>query len=91
MKAFALYTAARLLIFVALYGLIWAVFGRWLQEYNSVTGLWTALIALILSSAISLVVLRPLRDRLAIQVEDRARRAKAAFDARRRAEDDGRS
>lgn len=87
MKTFALYTAARLLIFVAIYGLIWVSFGRWLEEYNSVTGLWTALIALLVSSVVSLVVLRPLRDKLAVQVEDRARRAKTAFDERRRVED----
>ncbi len=88
MKTFAQYTAARLLILVAVYGLIWVVFGRWLAEFNSVTALWTALIALLVSSVISFFVLRPMRERLAATIEDRAQRARTAFDERRRAEDE---
>ncbi|MBA3233650.1 MAG: DUF4229 domain-containing protein [Propionibacteriales bacterium] len=88
MKILALYTAARLLVFAAAYALIWGVFGRWLEEFNSVTALWTALIALVVSSVISLIALRPMRERLAIQVEARARRVKTAFDEHKRAEDE---
>ena len=87
MKIFALYTLARLVLFLAVYGLLWLVFGRWV-EWNSITALGTALIAMVISSAIALVSLRGLRDDLAIAVAARAARAKAAYEDRKRAEDD---
>lgn len=90
MKIFALYTLARLLLFLAVYGLLWLVFGRWV-EWTSVPALGTALIAMVISSAIALVTLRSLRDNLAVEVAARADRAKAAYEARKRAEDDDRT
>jgi len=87
-KVFALYTTARVMLFLAVYGLLWLIFGRWL-EWDAVTGLWTALIAMMVSSVVALVILRPLRDRLALEIAVRADRAKKAFDARQRAEDGG--
>jgi hypothetical protein len=86
-KVFALYTLARLGIFAASYGLIWLIFGRWL-EWDAVSALYTALIAMVLSSVIALTMLRSMRGRLAEQVADRAEKAKAAYEARSRAEDD---
>jgi hypothetical protein len=86
-KIFALYTLARLGIFAASYGLIWLIFGRWL-EWDAVSALYTALIAMVLSSIIALTALRSLRGRLAEQVAERAEKAKAAYEARAKAEDD---
>ncbi len=87
MKTFARYTLARLLLFLAAYGLLWAVFGQWV-EWNSITALGLALIAMLISSAVALFVLRSLRDDFAVEVAARAERAKAAYEARRQAEDD---
>jgi hypothetical protein len=89
-KIFAMYTLARLVLFLAVYGLVWLVFGRWV-EWTSITALGTALIAMVISSAVALVALRGLRDDLAVEVASRADRAKAAYEARRRAEDDDRT
>lgn len=86
MKIFALYTAARAVLFLVAYGVLWLAFGRWL-EWDAITGLWTAFIAMIISSLVALVTLRSLRDRLAVEVAARAERAKKAFDARQRGED----
>jgi hypothetical protein len=86
-KVFALYTLARVGIFAASYGLIWLIFGRWL-DWDAVSALYTALIAMVLSSIIALTMLRSMRGRLAEQVAVRAEKAKAAYEARSRAEDD---
>lgn len=87
MKAFVLYTIARLALFAAAFGLIWLLFARWL-EWSAVSALYTAIVALIISSVASLFLLRSLRDEFAAHVARRADRAKAAYDARRAAEDD---
>jgi ABC-type bacteriocin/lantibiotic exporter with double-glycine peptidase domain len=86
-KAFVAYTAARLGLFAVAFGLIWLIFGRWLT-WNQLSVLWTALLALVLSSVVALIWLRRLRDRFAAQVAARADRAKAAYEARVSAEDD---
>ncbi|MDX6307593.1 MAG: hypothetical protein QOI06_639 [Nocardioidaceae bacterium] len=86
MRTFALYTLARLALFAAAYGLIWLIFGRWLT-WSSVSALYTAIVAMVVSSLVALLVLGRLRDRFAADVSRRADRAKAAFDAMRAAED----
>ena len=67
MRSFVAYTAAR----VGLFALVWvpvaAVASYWL-EWSTLTALWTALIAMAVSSVLSLVLLRPLRNRLAASV-----------------------
>jgi hypothetical protein len=87
LKPFVLYTGARIGLFLACYGLIWLIFGRWIG-WNSISALYTALIAMAVSSVIALVMLRSLRADLSAQIAGRAGRAKQAFDARTRAEDD---
>ena len=87
MKTFLLYTLARLGLFAAAFGLIWLIFGRWI-EWDAVSALYTAFIALVLSSIVALLALRRLRDRFALEVADRADRMKAAYDSMRSAEDD---
>lgn len=86
MKSFALYTAARLGLFVAAFALVWLVAFSWL-EWNDVTALWTALIALVVSSVASLLLLGGIRARFASQVQTRAERMAQRVDEARRAED----
>jgi uncharacterized protein DUF4229 len=84
-KAFAIYTAMRLALFVACYaafgGLYYAAFGR--------TGalVWPFLAAIVVSSLLSLKLLAPQRERFAEIVEARATRASANFEKRRARED----
>jgi hypothetical protein len=87
LKSFILYTAARIGLFLACYGLIWLIFGQWL-EWNSISALWTALIAMVISSVIALTSLRGMRANLSADIASRAERAKAAHEARNKAEDD---
>ena len=86
MKPFLLYTLARVALFAASFGLVWLVFGHWI-EWGAVSALYTALIAMVVSSVVALLVLGSLRDDFALELAQRADRAKAAFEARRAAED----
>ena len=86
MKAFLLYTLARVVLFGVAYGLVWLVFGHWI-EWGVVSALYTAIIAMIISSVVALLVLGSLRDEFALHVSERADRATAAYQARRAAED----
>ena len=86
MKPFVLYTLARVLLFAAAWALVWAVASVWL-EWSSVTALWTALLAMAVSSVASLWLLRGLRQRLAVHVQGRAERMHARYDAAKRKED----
>jgi hypothetical protein len=86
-KLFALYTGARAALFLAAYGLIWLIFGRWI-DWTALSALYTALIAMLVSAAVSLFALRSMRGRLSAQVAARAERVKAAYESRRSAEDD---
>ena len=86
MRTFVLYTLARVGLFAAAYGAIWLVFGREIG-WNSATALYTAIVALAVSAVASFVLLRSLRERLAVEVERRAARARAAFEASRSGED----
>lgn len=83
---FALYTAARLVLFAAAFGLIWLVFGHWLS-WDATSALYTAIIALVVSSVVALFALQGLRGRFAEDVSQRADRMRDAFEARRAAED----
>ncbi|MEJ7743676.1 MAG: DUF4229 domain-containing protein [Nocardioidaceae bacterium] len=86
MKIFVLYTLARAGIFCAVFGVIWLVAYRQV-EWNSVSILYTAAIAMVISAIIAVVALRSLRDQLAAQIAERSARAKKAFGDRRAAED----
>ena len=87
MKVFALYTLARLGLFCVAYGLIWLIFFQWI-EWDALSAFYTAIIALVLSAIASFLLLGGLRDALALQVQERAGRARSSFEARRSAEDD---
>jgi hypothetical protein len=84
-KAFVIYTALRLLLFVTTY----AVFaGLW----SLVVGqggmlLWPFLAAIVVSSLLSLKLLAPHRERFAAVVQARAERATKRFDEIKARED----
>jgi len=85
-RTFALYSVARLGIFVVAFGLVWAVAFAWLT-WDQLTVLWTALVALVVSAVVSYWLLGGLRDALAHDIDARARRLRSQFDDARRAED----
>ena len=85
MKAFAIYTALRLAMFVACY----ALFG-WLYvlAFGSRGALvWPFLAAIVVSSLLSLKLLAPQRQRFADVVQSRAERATSRFEEIRSKED----
>lgn len=86
MKYFALYTLARLGLFAVAFGLVWLVASQW-WRWSPAAALWTAVLALVISAIASLLLLGPLRDRLAGSVHVRVSRARARMDRARRSED----
>jgi hypothetical protein len=83
-RSVVVYTLARLLLFLAAWGVVWLVASIWL-EWSNLTALWTALIAVALSAIASYPLLRPLRERLAAGIQARAAQARTRYgDARRR-------
>jgi F0F1-type ATP synthase membrane subunit b/b' len=82
MKEFAVYTGLRLLLFAVCFGILWVAFQNWVSLFPLL------LLALILSSILSVFVLRAARDRLAGTIERRATRISQRIEAARRAEDD---
>lgn len=87
MRSFVVYTLARLLLFAACFGLVWAVCFSVLP-WNQTTVLGTALVALAISGVSSFWVLARFRNDLARDVEARAQRIAERIDESRRAEDD---
>ncbi len=85
MKAFAIYSLLRFSLFVTTYAvvaLLWVlIFGR------DGMLLLPFLVALIISSVLSMRLLAPQRERLAGVVEARAQRATQRFEERRARED----
>jgi hypothetical protein len=84
-KEFAVYTALRLLMFVACY----ALFGWLYLIAVGKTGalVWPFLAAIVVSSLLSLKFLAPQRERFAAVVQARAERATARFEEIRSKED----
>lgn len=86
MKAFWIYTLARLGLFAATYLVVWFVVGLWLES-NDIVNIWVLLISLIVSSILSLVLLGALREKFALVLQDRADALNARIEESRRAED----
>lgn len=82
MKPFVVYTLARLGLFLAVYGVVWLVLFRTVG-WNAVSALYTALIAVVLSSLLALVVLRRQRATLAAQLAERSQRSAGTSGATR--------
>jgi hypothetical protein len=83
-KEFAVYTLMRLVLFLASFAI---VAGIWLAVADTVPVLWVLVIALVGSGIASYFVLDPQRERFARRVDERARKASAAFDAHKARED----
>lgn len=86
MKEFAVYTAARLGLFVVSYALVVGV-------YLAVAGgpiplFWPLLLAIVISAIASAYLLRAQRERFARVVQQRAQRASARFEQMRAKEDE---
>ena len=86
MKEFLVYTGLRILLFIAMVGL---VVGVWtlLDGDGRTNLLWPVVIAFALSGVASYFLLNRQRDAFARKVEERAARASAAFEERRGRED----
>jgi uncharacterized membrane protein len=82
MKEFAIYTGLRLALFAACFAVLWFALNNWLTLFPLL------LVALIVSSILSIFVLRAARDRLAGTIERRAGRITERIEQSRRAEDD---
>jgi uncharacterized membrane protein len=83
-KEFVVYTALRVLLFVASFGV---VLGLWALLADAVPLLWVVVIAFVLSGIASYFLLNRPRAAFAARVEERAARATAAFEERRARED----
>ncbi|MEV0286654.1 MULTISPECIES: DUF4229 domain-containing protein [unclassified Kribbella] len=82
MKEFAIYTGLRAALFAVCLAVLWFAFRSWLT-------IWPiALVALIVSSILSIFVLRAARDRLAGKIEQRAEKISHRIEQARTAEDD---
>lgn len=87
MKAFAIYTALRLAMFVACYALFGLLY-VWLIGDSGGALFWPFLAAIVVSSVLSLKFLAPQRQRFADVVQARAERATSRFEEMRAKEDE---
>jgi small-conductance mechanosensitive channel len=85
MKAFWIYTLARLGVFAATYLVVWAVASIWLDP--AFVNLFMLLVALVISSFVSYFALARLRNDFATHVSERASRITRRIEESRRAED----
>lgn len=84
MKEFVVYTALRLLLFLASLGV---VVGVWMMVTGSVPLLWAVVLAFVVSGIGSYFLLSRHRAAFAQRVEDRARTVQARFDEMKARED----
>jgi ABC-type bacteriocin/lantibiotic exporter with double-glycine peptidase domain len=82
MKEFAIYTGLRAALFAVCFGALWLALNSWLTIFPLL------LLALIVSSILSIFVLRAARDRLAGKIEQRAEKISHRIEQARTAEDD---
>ena len=85
MKEFVVYTAMRLVLFVASFGVVVGVMALLLDgRYNL---FWAVILAFLISGIASYFILDRQREAFARRVEARASRASAAFEERKARED----
>ena len=82
MKEFAVYTGLRAALFAVCFAVLWFALNSWLTIFPLL------LIALIVSSILSIFVLRAARDRLAGKIDTRAAKISTRLEQARSAEDD---
>ena len=83
-KEFAVYTLLRLVLLAGSFAI---VAGIWLAVADEVPLMWVLVIAFVTSGVASYFILNRPRERFAQRVDERARRASAAFEARKARED----
>ncbi len=86
MKAFLTYTAARFALFAMTFAAVWLIASIFF-EASTTLNLLVLLVALILSSVASIFLLADLRNKLALNVQQRAERMTERLEESRRAED----
>ncbi len=86
MKEFVVYTALRILLFAASFGVVVGLWG--LIDDAGVPLVWAAALAFLISGVVSYFVLDPQREAFARRVEQRAAKASAAFEEFKAREDD---
>ena len=82
MKEFAIYTGLRAALFAVCFAVLWFTLNNWLTIFPLL------LVALIISSILSIFVLRAARERLAGKIETRAANISQRLEQARTAEDD---
>ncbi|MEV4266175.1 DUF4229 domain-containing protein [Kribbella sp. NPDC049584] len=82
MKEFAIYTGLRAALFAVCFAVLWFALHSWLTIFPLL------LVALIISSILSIFVLRAARERLAGKIETRAATISQRLEQARTAEDD---
>jgi len=85
MKEFLVYTAARLALFAATYGIVVGVYV--LVAGTPVPVLWPLLLAAVVSGVTSVYLLRGMRERFAAKVQARASRMSQRFEEMKAKED----
>lgn len=70
MKTFLVYTLARLGLFLGVYGVLWLGLSQTVA-WDSISGLYTALIAWLVSSLLAVIALRRQRSALAAEIAAR--------------------
>ena len=85
MKPFVLYTAARLALFAATAVVVWLLLG--MPTLSSLNLLWVMLIAMVVSSVLSIRLLAGLRGDLSASVAARAEQVSERVERSRRRED----
>ncbi len=85
MKEFVVYTAMRVLLFLASFGVIVGIWG--LVSDEGVPLFWAVILAFLVSGVASYFILNRQRVAFAARVEQRAARASAAFEERKARED----
>ncbi len=73
MKEFALYTVARLGLFVACYAVVLALVAM-VAGRDAASGIWPLIVAVLVSAVVSVYALRGLRERVTARVYERADR-----------------
>ena len=84
-KEFAVYTALRLGLFVVCYAVLGGLYLLLFGDRGLV--IWPFLLAVVVSSVLSVSLLRRQREAFALRVQQRADRAAARFEERRSRED----
>lgn len=84
-KEFAVYTGLRLGLFVVCYAVLGGLYLLLFGERGLV--IWPFLLAAVVSSVLSVTLLKRQREAFALRVQQRADRAAARFEARRSRED----